>query len=300
MREYRGNHSRGSHDDIGQGAGVRDLAKERTPEYTATAEAYRLRQEVESAAARARGLAAIAQRDDWRAERDHLQQMHIELREQLEQHAGAARVSDRAQHHHATAARELDKLEAALASVREPRAIPPVHGEEAMEPRIVHRSIPADDVLAWMAELPSDQRHALVERVRRVQGSADRRDGFSVALANYLAVTRLTSQFFGVAENPRRFNRAAYDKARACANAASAAAASAADDASLRADATPANEHPAFAAAGLETSDSVASAPPFPPGSASGQVSSELPYRSEMEQSFGTQRPEPRIQRCGI
>jgi hypothetical protein len=287
MREYRGDRPRGSHDDTGSGAGACALAKERTPEEVATACAYRLRQEVESAAARAKGLAAIAQRDEWRIERDHVNQTHAELREQLKQHANDARVSERAQQHHAAAARELDELEAALARAREPRAMPPVHGEEGIEPRIVDRSIQPEDVLAWVAELPSGQRRALMERIRRVQGSADRSDGFSVALANYLAATRLTSQFFGVAENPRRFNRAAYDKARARANAASAAAASAASDASPRAAASGAGKDPAFAAAGLETSDSVASALPLPLSSASGQVPSELPHRAEMERSFG-------------
>ncbi len=287
MREYRGDRPRGSHDDTGSGVGARGLAKERTPEEVATTYVYRLRQEVESAAARAKGLAAIAQRDEWRIERDHVKQTYAELREQFKQHADDARVSERAQQHHAAAARELDELEAALASAREPRAIPPVHGEETIEPRIVHRSIPADDVLAWMAELPSGQRQALVERVRRVQGSADRSDGFGVALANYLAAARLTSQFFGVAENPRRFNRAAYDKARARGNAASAAAASAASDASPRAAAPGAGEDPVLAAAVLETSDSAASARPVPPDSASGQAPSELPHRAEMERSFG-------------
>lgn len=284
MREYRGD--RGGSYDAGQGPGARDLAKERTPEETATGRAYRLRQEAESAAARAKNLSAIVERDEWRTERARLQQAHAALSEQLEAGAADAHASERAQQHRAAAARELGEMGAALASAREPRARPPVQGEEAIEPRLVDRSIPPDDVLVWVAELGSGQRRALVERVRRVQGSADRSDAFSVALANYLAEKRIAAPFFGVAENPRRFDRAAYEKARSRASTASVAAGERARDASPDAADAPAREAQAPPAADLATGDQAASSPTSPFAPTSGQAPSQLPYRTELEQSF--------------
>ena len=222
MREYRVD--RGSSYGVEQGAGARDLAREKTPEERATERAYRLRQEAESAAVGAKNLSAIVQRDEWRTEQASLKQIYAVLVEQLKERAADAHASEQVQRHHEAATRELGEIGAALANAKEPRAMPPVHGEEAIEPLIIARTIQADDVLAWVAELDSGQRRALADRVRRVQGSADRSDSFSVALANYLAATRITSQFFGVAENPRRFNRAAYEQARARANASAAEA----------------------------------------------------------------------------
>ena len=118
---------------------------------------------------------------------------------------------------------DLAEMDAHSVGATEPRAFPPIPGEDAIEPRIVDRSASADYVLAWVAGLGSRDRRALVRRVRRVQGSAAPADGFAVELANYIAARRMTSQFFGVAENPRRFNRAAYEKARAPASANGAA-----------------------------------------------------------------------------
>jgi hypothetical protein len=294
MREHRGDRDRESRYDAGQGGGARDLARERTSEDTATARAYRLRQEAESAVARAKNLPAIVQRDEWRIERANLQQAHAELSRQLDEGSTDARVSERAKQYRAAAARELGEMAAALANAEEPRALPPVQSEEAIEPRIVDRSIPADEVLAWVSELGSRERGALVERIRHVQDSADRSDAFSVALANYLAAKRIASQFFGVAENPRRFDRAAYERARARAGAADAPAGKGARDASPTATDTRAGAHPAPPAVGLDTGDQAAISPPLPFAPTSGQAPSELPYRAEMERSFG--RPLDHVQ----
>jgi hypothetical protein len=58
-------------------------------------------------------------------------------------------------------------------------------------------------------------------------------------------------------------------------------------DASPKASDTRAGEPPAPSAAGLGTGDQAASSPPAPLAPASGQAPSDLPYRAEMEQSFG-------------
>lgn len=278
MREYRGDHSRGISQDAGQGAEARGIARPRTAEEQAIARAHHLRQEAESADARAKDLAAITQREEWRAERDNLLQMHRWFLQQLEREAAGAHASEQAQRHRAAARRALGELEAMLANAKEPRARPLVHGEEAIESRIAERTIPPDDVLAWATELSSGQRRALAERVRCVQGGVDRSDTFGVALANYLAATRTTSQFFGVMENPRRFNRAAYEKVRSPASSKDAAAHAGGEP-------TP--------TAKLQASVP-ATATPFPLDSTSPRTPSELPHRAEMEQSFG--RPLGHIQ----
>ncbi|HEU4732345.1 MAG TPA: DUF4157 domain-containing protein, partial [Kofleriaceae bacterium] len=134
-----------------------------------------------------------------------------------------ARASRRAGQDHAAIERELADIATVLACAKEPRAMPAVSGEESIEPSILGRSAAADDVLAWVAGLGTGERRALAERVRRVQGTADRKDGFAVGLSNYLASARITSQFFGVVENPRRLDRAAYLKTRADATASAGA-----------------------------------------------------------------------------
>jgi hypothetical protein len=220
MREFRGD--RAASYAAERGDGGRDAAKARGPEEEASTRVYRLRQEVESAALRAQRLAAIVQRDPWRTERAALTKTHAALTEQLAQRTGDAQASSRAHAHHAAMTMELEEIATALASATEPRGVPAVAGEEAIEPQILSRSAGADDVLAWVSGLGVGERRGLAERVRSVQGSADRSDGFAVGLANYLASTRLLSQFHGVVEDPRRFRRAEYDKRRAPSTAANA------------------------------------------------------------------------------
>ncbi len=222
MRD-RGDRDRGYSHDTGRGVGERDAAKARTPEEEATQRVYRLRQQVESAATRAEKLAALVRREEWRSERASLDTIHATLSAEIKARATDANASERAQEHYAAATKELGDIATALESTKEPsRVVPAVSGEEAIEPAIMNRGAVADDVLAWVAGLGAGERRALAERVRAAQRTPDRKDGFAVGLANYLAATRLTSQFFGVAENPRRFNRAAYDKALASSEAANA------------------------------------------------------------------------------
>ena len=257
MRERRAD--RGSSYDARHGAGERETARARSPEEAATERSYRLRQDVESAATRAGNLSAVVQRDEWRVERASLATAHTTLAARLEEFAAHTKASGRAQEHQVAITAELGELAATLANAKEPRATPAVSGEEAIEPLIVARSAVADDVLAWVAGLGGAERQALAKRVRRVQGATEREDGFAVGLANFLASTRTTSQFFGVVENPRRFNRAAYEKARASTTASATAP-------------IPPDER-------TELDETL--------GGTASRAPSELPYRAEMERGFG-------------
>ena len=272
MREYRGERDRHSGAvgyDLGQAADRSSV--EHPPERAAVERLAGLRQATESAATRTQGLSTIVQRHEWRAERATLTEVHATLTRQLEQQAADAAMSKEAQQQHAIAADQLRAMAAVLSSCKEPRANPPVPGEEAIEPRIVDRSAVADDVLAWVAGLGNRERRALAERVHHVQGSAAREDGFAVALANYIAGKRMMSQFLGVVENPRRFNRGAYENARG-----------AAANGVAERDAVSSAVSTTLGARG--DGNDMDSASPISARRGAGRP---LPYRAEMERSFG-------------
>lgn len=221
----RGDRGRGrGFDSGGGGGGGREADKQRTPEEDAYDRVYRVRQEVDSASRQVEQLAAIVQRDEWRTERAKLQKTHDTLVTTVQEREFDAKASARAQEHYTNATRKLGDITTALANAQEPsRPVPPVAGEEAIEPSITGRSAVPDDVLAWVAGLDARERSAISQRVKSVLGSVKRIDTFAVDLVNYLGGNRMLSQFDKVAENPRKhFNPAAYAKARARREAADA------------------------------------------------------------------------------
>jgi len=224
MRD-RGDRGRGrGFDSGGSGGGGRDADKKRTPEEDAYDRVYRVWQEVDSASTKVEKLAAIVQRDEWRTERAKLQETHDTLVTTVQERELDAKASARAQEHYTNATNKLGDITKTLANAQEPsRPVPPVAGEETIEPLIIGRSAVPDDVLAWVAGLDARERSAISQRVKSVRESVQRIDTFAVGLANYLGGYRMLSQFEKVAANPREhFNPAAYAKARARREAADA------------------------------------------------------------------------------
>lgn len=216
MRDW-GDRGRGrGFDSGGSGGGGRDADKQRTPEEDAYERVYRVWQEVDSACTKVEQLAAIVQRDEWRTERAKLQETHDTLVTTVQERELDAKASARAQEHYTNATNKLGDITTALANAQEPsRPVPPVAGEEAIEPSIIGRNAVPDDVLAWVAGLDARERSAISQRVKSVRDSVKRIDTFAVGLVNYLGGNRMLSQFDKVAENPRKhFNPAAYAKAR--------------------------------------------------------------------------------------
>ncbi len=211
MREFR--NSRDQARGLDGGGGWQSEAGQQTPEEQATARVFRVRQDSESVASRAARLASIGDREAWRAERTALESKRVELAGKVTSLAVDAATCDTAREHHDAAKAKLDDIATALETA-EPRAKPPVTGEVDIEPSILDRSAPPDDVLAWAARLSGRERSALGGRLSAAGGAA-RDDEFAVALANYLGKTRMLSPFRGVLADPRRFNSAAYERARA-------------------------------------------------------------------------------------
>jgi len=236
--------------DIGRGDSGQEAAKTRTPEDWATDRVFRLRQDVESAVTRTEKLTAIVRRDEWRTEQASLKAMHATLDTEVKAHAKDAKASVRAQEHYDAATTKLGEIATTLENAKEPsRSVPPVPGEEAIEPSIIDRSAVPDDVLAWVAGLGDRERRALIGRVEGVGGgSVNRTDGFVVALSNYFGTKPIRSQFLEIARNPRRFNRNAYEKARASARTDDSGA-DAAPQSHLDLNATPAAASSAHATA---------------------------------------------------
>ncbi len=224
MRDW-GDRGRGrGFDSGGSGGGGRDADKQRTPEEDAYDRVYHVWQEVDSASTKVEQLAAIVQRDEWRTERAKLQKTHDTLVTTVQERELDAKVSARAQEHYTNATNKLGDITTALANAQEPsRPVPPVAGEEAIEPSIIGRNAVPDDVLAWVAGLDARERSAISQRVKSVRDSVKRIDTFAVGLVNYLGGNRMLSQFDKVAADPRKhFNPAAYAKARARREAADA------------------------------------------------------------------------------
>lgn len=216
MREWDGgNQQRGFSHAVGHDGSGQARTYERAPEELAVARVYRLLQDVESFAMRAEKLTAITRRDEWHAEHRSLTRARAALAAQVEACKTDETTSARAQEHHATASARLDDIDAALQAAQEPsRPVPPVAGEESIEPLIVARSARPDDVMAWVAGMSTSDRAVLAGRVQRVLQTVDRNDGFAVGLANFLCTQRILKPFYEVARNPRRFNRTEYEKAR--------------------------------------------------------------------------------------
>jgi hypothetical protein len=277
--------------DIGRGVSGQEAAKTRTPEELATDRVFRLRQDVESAVTRTEKLTAIARRDEWRTEQASLKAMHATLDTEVKAHAKDAKASARAQEHYDAATTMLGEIATTLENAKEPsRSVPPVPGEEAIEPSIIDRSAVPDDVLAWVARLGESERRALIGRVEGVGGgSVNRTDGFVVALSNYFRTKPIRSQFLETARNPRRFNRAAYEKARASARTEDSGA-DAAPQSHLDLNATPAAASsalatPAAASSALAT-PAASSTYTTPAAASSAHATPTVAHRSALDRAL--------------
>ncbi len=169
--------------DAGSGARDREQAKE-TPEQAAAKRVELLWRDADSAQQRGAKLSGLAVRHDWREERSALRAKHQRLEKELAARAVDAEASDRARERYKDAAEMVKELGEELERAREPRTKPPVRDELEMEPAIVDRRLPPEQLLAWVANLDRRERKAMEDRLVGM-GSADREDGFAVALANY-------------------------------------------------------------------------------------------------------------------
>jgi hypothetical protein len=160
-----GDRGRGRGHDSGGGSGGERDAGKRTPDEEAIDRVYCVWQEVESAATRVEKLSAIVRREEWRTEREKLQQTHDSLVENLKARELDAKASARARDHYTNASKKLGDITTALASAQEPlRRVPPVAGEVELEPSIIARSAVPDDVLAWVAGLGARERSAIEDK----------------------------------------------------------------------------------------------------------------------------------------
>jgi hypothetical protein len=161
----------------------REPAKE-TPEQAATTRVDLLWHDADSVKQRGAKLSGVVVRQEWRAEREALQAKHQGLEKELAARAVDAEASERARERYKDAAGKVQALGEELEHAKEPRPKPPVRDEVELEPSIIDRSLPPEQVLAWVAGLDKRERRAVEDRVVAM-GSADRDDGFAVALSNY-------------------------------------------------------------------------------------------------------------------
>ena len=170
--------------ESGNVARDREQAAKETPEQAAAKRVGLLWHDADSAKQRAAKLSEIVVRKEWRDERSALQKKHEGLAKELTARAADAKVSEHARERYADAAGKVEELGKELAHAKEPRAKPPVRDEIELEPSILSRTMPAEQLLAWVARLSGQERKAVEDRVVSM-GSADREDGFAVALNNY-------------------------------------------------------------------------------------------------------------------
>lgn len=192
---------------------VRALA----PEEQAAERVARLKANAQHAASDAKKLASITLRDEWRTEKTRLQTAEQEIRKTLEERTVDAASSDQTRADYALAEAACAELTRALGEAQEPRVKRAVAGELELESQLAAKTANADDVLAWAAQLGASQASALADRVREattVRAAPEDRDTFAIELANYLAATRLLDQFRAVLADPKRFDAAAYRRAR--------------------------------------------------------------------------------------
>lgn len=122
---------------------------------------------------------------EWQEKRDQLAEKIETFAAGLKSHAGATENAD---HDRAAAIAAVKKARETVKHAKPPRAVPPVAGEEAIEPRIADKSIAPEDVIDWMAGLSKSEREAVWRRHNAAHGN--RADTFAVALANYVAQHR--------------------------------------------------------------------------------------------------------------
>lgn len=211
-RVQRGQRSHGY--DVGPASRSADAAPVRTEPELAADRVARFRVEAEQSAAQAQQLSSIHSRETWSQEKEKLEKRRASLLKTVADREKDAATSEQAKKDLEAAKRALEDLANILETTAQPRAVPPVPGEVEIEPAIQAKAANPDDVMAWAAGLGRGERTRLRERLERV-GSGKRDDAFAVALANYLAAGRLLQPFRAVLENPKRFNLAAYEQARA-------------------------------------------------------------------------------------
>jgi len=225
MREFRGG-DRGdrdyvrSHSHISSSAGGEHI-KPKTPEEQAADRVSRFRLDAEQAATNATKLGEIVALDEWRVTRANVEKRHDDLQCVVADREKDAALAEKTRTDLDAAKAALSKVAEALKLAKEPRAKPPVSHEIDIEPQIKNRSADPNDVLAWAASLSNGERRHLGERLDEATTTIKNkdRDEFAIQLANYLASARMLREFRGVLANPKRFNTAAYEKARATAHA---------------------------------------------------------------------------------
>lgn len=156
-----------------------------TPEQAAARRVEMLWHDADSALQRAKKLSGNAQRVEWREEHASLKTKCASLKKELDARAVDATGSEPARAHYAEATDKIAALEAELAHAQEPRPRPPVRDEVELEPSILGRTLPPDRLLAWAAGLSARERQSVSERLTAAGSSANREDGFAVALLNY-------------------------------------------------------------------------------------------------------------------
>ena len=219
MREYRGA-DRGGKDytrehSHGSSSAGGESIRPKAPEEEATERVARFCADVEQTSTLAKKLGTIAVRDEWRTEKEKIEQSHAKLERAFADREKDAAIAHSTRTSLDTAKTALSEIATTLQHAKEPRAKPPVAGELEIEAHIVEGGAIPDDVFAWAAGLSASQRTALASRLSQVSSSSDREDKFAVALANFLGTARLLHSFQKVLANPKRFDRAAYDLARA-------------------------------------------------------------------------------------
>lgn len=123
----------------------------------------------------------------WTEKRDQLAAKVDAFAVQLRAPAGVT-PSESADRDRAATVAAIQEARETIARARRPRVVPPVAGEEDLEPRLTDKSITPDEVIDWMAGLSASQRAAVWRRY--LAASGNRADAFAVAFANYVASHR--------------------------------------------------------------------------------------------------------------
>jgi len=171
--------------DAGNGAREREQAAKETPERAAEKRVDLLWHDADSAKQRGAKLSEIVVRKEWRDEREALQAKHQGLEKELAARAVDSEASEHARERYKDAAGKVQALGEEMRHAKEPRVKPAVRDEVELEPLILSRTMPPEQLLAWVASLDKRERKAVEDRIVAMGGSADREDGFAVGLANY-------------------------------------------------------------------------------------------------------------------
>ncbi len=103
--------------------------------------------------------------------------------------------TENADHDRGAAVEAVEKARETIEHAKRPRAVPPVAGEEEIEPQIAAKSIEPRAVIEWVASLSRSERQAVWHRYEQ----RNRADAFAVALSNYVGATRIANDLHGLA-----------------------------------------------------------------------------------------------------